>query len=57
MRIYNIKDNFLPNKMIYNMLYVSKNTIYKQRKDIKMHPDYDANPVPRTLRQIVYSTD
>ena len=46
MRIYNIKDNFLPNKMIYNMLYVSKNTIYKQRKDIKMHPDYDANPVP-----------
>jgi hypothetical protein len=46
MSVYNIKDNFLPKKMMYNMLDVSNYTIYKQRKDIKMHPEYDANPVP-----------
>ena len=45
MRVYNIKEYFLPNKVIYNMLYVSNYTIYKQRKDVKMHPEYDSNPV------------
>ena len=50
MSVYNIKDNFLPKKMMYNMLDVSNYTIYKQRKDIKMHPEYDANPVLHTLR-------
>ena len=46
MRVYYMKYNFLPNKGIYNMLYVSYYTIYKQRKYVKMHPEYDANPVP-----------
>lgn len=46
MSVYNIKDNFLPKKMMYNMLDVSNYTIYKQRKDISMHHEYDANSVP-----------
>ena len=49
MRVYNIKDNFIPNKVIYNMLNVSSYTIYNQRKDVKMHPEYDANPVPYVM--------
>ena len=36
MRVYNIKDSFLPNKMIYDKLYVSNYTIYKERKDINI---------------------
>ena len=52
MSVYTIKDNFLPKKMMYNMLDVSNYTIYKQRKDIMMHPEYDANPVPYVVRHL-----
>ena len=46
MRAHNIKYIFLPNKMLYNMLCVSYYIIHKQRKDIKLHPEYDGDPVP-----------